>query len=115
MRHSDRWPSWRLPIVGTKATRFAFESRSESSAAVWTMSMHSLAGRRFGRTPARRRRTDSETVLGARKRAVPHGGHVGSERSVDAATVRQEVAHEAGGTAGLDAQRVVDYQYLPGT
>src|SRR5437899_3627419 len=103
---SDRWPAWRLPIVGTNATRPLSRSRNASSAAVVTMSMRLRS--RVG-CPASDR---SEAMLLRRERSVPHCCNVRGQRCVDAGVSGHEIANESCRTAGLDSERVVDYQHL---
>ena len=110
IRHSDRWPSCRLPIVGTKATRLTPARCSESSAAVWTISMRVPVVGACGVGRAARR--GSPAILRSSARAP------GNEPSFTAATYAasaasmlslpgHEVADEARrrGPAGRRARR----------
>src|SRR6266513_5622455 len=100
---SDRCPACKLPIVGTNATRSACARRSRSASAAWMTTI------RFPLSSGR-----SKTVLGARKRPVTHGHDVGGERTCDTVVAAHEIAHEARRLPRRDAERVIDYQHLPG-
>src|SRR5262245_1628091 len=84
IRHSDRCPACRLPIVGTKAVRLTRASRCLSSAALWTISMRfrcdvGLEGERGRNDPPL-----SEAMLGCGEGAVLHRGDIRAERRLDA-------------------------------
>src|SRR5688500_13196540 len=104
-RTSDRWPSCRLPMVGTKAVWRLPASAVRSSARVWItrMGYGSKSGKRGG---------GSEAVHGfVRVAAVLDGGHITLDRSVQRTAVGQEVAHEARALAGAQPQHVVQHQH----
>src|SRR5437016_9642384 len=93
---SDRWPRCRLPIVGTKATRFASARSCDSSEAVLAICIqssvkaHSGIGCAVVAVPADQ--ALSEAVLGTRKRSVLHRHRVGRERRLDAVFAGHEIA-----------------------
>src|SRR5262245_61229977 len=78
-RTSARWPSCRLPIVGTKAARCAPPVAARSSAIVWTTFISGSVG--------------VQRLVG--ERAVLHGRHVAVHRVLDRRGAFHEVAHEA--------------------
>ena len=112
IRHSDRWPSCRLPIVGTKATRLAPARCSASSAAVLTISMRipvvriacsrCCEAQRNLRSSARA----PETIRPSPPRRTPTSA--ASMLSLPVMKLRTKRAARP----GWIAERVVDYQHL---
>src|SRR5687767_6219721 len=96
-RTSDRWPSCRLPIVGTKALRVAPASAARRSNRVCTV------------------RIESSSVAVLRfvgEAAVAHRGDITFYRRGHGATFAREVAHEARRLACIQAKHVVQHQHL---
>src|SRR3974390_614042 len=95
---SDRWPSCRLPMVGTKAARRWPPRQSRSSGMVLAICMRvSLPG--------------VEAVV--REGAALDGLHIGPQGAFDAVRTGHEIAHEPRRLAEVDAQHVVQHQHLP--
>src|SRR5574337_2131501 len=90
------WPSWRLPMVGTKASRpIVRRAARKLSMVVWIcMPRGSVA------------------MFGGGKGPILHGGHVAGYRLVDAGRAVHEIANETGLLAGIDPQHVMEHQHL---
>src|SRR6185369_13821169 len=90
------WPSWRLPMVGTKASRpMPGRAARKLSIVAWICMFVRLVA-----------------VFLGREAAVLHRRHVGGHRRVDAGRAVHEVFDEAGLLARIDPQQVVQHQHL---
>src|ERR1700722_2113034 len=92
----ERWPSCRLPMVGTRVTSRRTASARRKSAIVLATCTREL-----------------EAVdLVVRKAARFDGRHVASNRLLDPRGVLHEIAHEPEGLSGRHAQHVVQDEHL---
>src|SRR4051812_20126904 len=95
---SARWPSCRLPIVGTKPMSGSAESRSLSSEMRWMTCME--------------RR--SERGRGSRAPFGPRGAHVGGDGGRGGRGALHEVLHEARLGPGIEVEQVGQHEHLRG-
>src|SRR5881409_2591999 len=88
-RTRPRWPSCRLPMVGTKAQAAAPGSAARSSAMVCSVRISIPVQRFVGKAPRL------------------HVGEIAAQRRLDGRLALHEVAHEARQLAAREAEHVV--------
>src|SRR5437763_6859656 len=103
MRMSCKWPSWRLPIVGTNTILPRPARRACRSAEVVTMSMARVG-------PKATRCLDA--MLRTGEGAVLHRLDVARDGRFNIAASGHEIAHEACELAGIDAEHIVENKHL---